>query len=69
MTPDIMRLKTSNGSFTSNDAENVSILSAHFTKVFNSAVNIDWTVLENLKDKIMDMSLMNPLISCNLKMQ
>lgn len=48
-------------SFISKDTENVLIVSDPFTKLFNSDVNIDWVVDEDLKDKPMDTSIIKPL--------
>ena len=44
-TSNIMRPQTLDGSFTLFDAENIVILSDHFTKVFNSNVKMDWSML------------------------
>ena len=50
-TPIIMKFQTSDNSFTATGLDNIVILTNHFTRVFNSNVNIDWSVLEDLRDK------------------
>ena len=46
-----MKFQTSDNSFTATGLENIVILTDHFTRVFNSNVNVDWSVLEDLRDE------------------
>ena len=50
-TPDIMRVVKEDGSFTGTDEEIVDILAHHFYKVYNSNVEIEWSVLDDLNQK------------------
>ena len=43
-----MRFKKADDTYTETDEENLEVLSTHFTKVFNSNVKIDWSVLDEL---------------------
>ena len=49
--PDIIRLKNSKGNFSESDEETLEILWIHFMNVYNSKVNIDWEVLNELDQK------------------
>ena len=51
ITPEITRFRKENGEFTKTNKEIVAELVKHFHKVFNSKVNIDWTLLDDLKQK------------------
>ena len=62
-----MRFKISDGSFTSNESEIIAILTDHFTKVFNNDVSVDWTVLDDLKDKQINVSLNETLTFLEFK--
>ena len=57
--PDIMRFIKEDGSFVGTDEEVVEILAKHFHKVYNSNVEIEWSVLDYLKQKpiLSDMNL------------
>ena len=46
--PDIMRFEKDDGTFTMSDEEIIEILSKHFHKVYNSNVEIDWSILDEL---------------------
>ena len=61
ISPEIMRFRKENGEFTKTNKENVAELVKHFLKVFNSKVNIDWTLLDELKQKSIKEELGTPL--------
>ena len=46
-----MRFKKEDETYTETDEEKLEILSTHFEKVFNSDVNIDWSILLEIKQK------------------
>ena len=50
-TPTIFRLKKKDDSFTETDPEVVELLSKFFHSVYNRKINIDWEVLNEIKDK------------------
>ena len=60
-TPEIMRFRKENGEFTKHNKENIAELIKYFHKVFNSKVNIDWTLLDELKQKYIKEELGTPL--------
>lgn len=43
-----MRFKLKNNEFTTTDEEKVEVLKNHFHKVFNSKVDIDWNIMNEL---------------------
>ena len=45
VTPNIMKFKKEDETYTETDEEKLEMLSTHFEKVFNSEVNIDWSIL------------------------
>ena len=50
-TPTIFRLKKKDDSFTETDPKVVELLSKFFHSVYNRKINIDWEVLNGIKDK------------------
>ena len=50
-TPTIFRLKKKDDSFTETDPKVVELLSKFFHSVYNRKINIDWKVLNEIKDK------------------
>ena len=46
-----MRFKKKDSTYTETDEEKLEILSTHFEKVFNSDVNIHWSILSVIKQK------------------
>ena len=46
-----MRFKLKNNEFTTTDEEKVEVLKNHFHKVFNSKVDIDWNIMNELVQK------------------
>ena len=61
VTPNIMRFKKADDTYTETDEEKLEVLSTHFTKVFNSNVNIDWSILTEIKQKL-NYSIMNSVL-------
>ena len=51
VTPIIMRFKKEDNTYTETDEEKVEILSTHFEKCFKCTVNIDWSILTEIKQK------------------
>ena len=51
VTPNITRFKKDDETYTETDEEKLEILSTHFEKVFNSDVNIDWSILSEINQK------------------
>ena len=51
VTPNIMRFKKEDETYTETDEEYLEMLSTHFEKVFNSDINIDWSMLSEIKQK------------------
>ena len=51
ITPNIMRFKKEDNTYTDTDEEKVAMLSTQFENVFNSTVNIDWSILTEIKQK------------------
>ena len=49
--PTIFRLKKKNNSFTETNSEVVELLSDFFHSVYNSKIDIDWEVLNEIKEK------------------
>ena len=56
-----MRFRKENDGFTTTNKENVVELIEHFHKLFNSKVNVDWTLLDELKQKYIKEKLGTPL--------
>ena len=50
-TPTILRLKKKDNSFTEANLDVVELLSIFFHSVYNRKINIDWEVLNEIKDK------------------
>ena len=50
-TPTIFRLKKEDDSFTETDPEVVELLSKFLHSVYNRKINIDWEILNEIKDK------------------
>ena len=50
-TANIMRFKKEDETYTETDKETLEMLSTHFEKLFNSDVNIDWSILSEIKQK------------------
>ena len=61
VTPNIMRFKKADDTYTKTDEEKLEVLSPHFTKVFNSNVNTDWSNLTEVKQKL-NYSIMNSVL-------
>ena len=61
ITPNIMRFKKADDTYTETDEKKLEVLSTHFTKVFNSNVNIDWSILTEIKQKL-NYSIMNSVL-------
>ena len=59
---DIVRLKNKQGFFSEYNEEDLDLLSLHFQSVFNSKVNIDWEVLNDLSQKPINNNI-NSLLS------
>ena len=47
----IMRFKKENNTYTETDEEKLEMLLNHFEIVFNSNINIDWSILSEIKQK------------------
>ena len=50
--PDIIRFKKEDRSVTKADSENVAALSNHFHEVFNKKIDIGWSVIEEIPQRI-----------------
>ena len=46
-----MRFKKENNTYTETDEEKLEMLLNHFEIVFNSNINIDWSILSEIKQK------------------
>ena len=44
-----LNIMSEDNTYTKNDEESPEMLSTHFEIVFNSAFNIDWTILSEIK--------------------
>ena len=51
VTPNIMRFKKEDNTYTETDEEKVEILSTHFEFFLNDTVNIEWIILTEIKQK------------------
>ena len=56
-----MSFRKENGKFAKTNKEIVVELVKHFHKLFNSKVNVDWTLLDELKQKYIKEELGTPL--------
>jgi len=56
-----MRLIKEDGSFTDSDEEIIDVLARKFQKIYNSDVEINWTVIDELKQKRMYNNMNKPL--------
>ena len=56
-----MRLIKEDGSFTDSDEEIIDVLARKFQKIYNSDVEVNWTVIDELKQKRMYNNMNKPL--------
>ena len=59
----VMRFKLPNGNLAVTDAENASILVTHFERVYTNHRKIDWTVLDEIQQR-MTMVELDTKITC-----
>ena len=56
-----MGLIKEDGSFTDSDEEIIDVLARKFQKIYNSDVEVNWTVIDELKQKRMYNNMNKPL--------
>ena len=59
--PNIIRCKKDDGSFTQIDTENVEALSNRFHQICNAQVDIDWGAIKELLQRTSQIQIHNPL--------
>ena len=56
----VMRMRRQNGELATTDKENMEVMMPHFTKVFNNDKPVDWTLLNEIKQKATMFDLNDP---------